>query len=46
MTNSFHSLSIDQELANIKIDSHWDDDTIISFYNKNNPILTLYLRII
>ena len=34
MTNSFHSLSIDQELANIKIDSHWDDDTIISFYKK------------
>ena len=34
MLNSFPTSSIDQELENIKIDSHWDDDTIISFYKK------------
>ena len=34
MINSFPTSSIEQELENIKIDSHWDDETIISFYKK------------
>ena len=34
MINSFPTSSIEQELENIKFDSHWDDDTIISFYKK------------
>ena len=34
MINSLPTSSIEQELENLKIDSHWDDDTIISFYKK------------
>jgi len=34
MKSSFNSNSNVPELDNIKIDSHWDDDTIIEFYKK------------
>jgi hypothetical protein len=34
MKRSFNSNTIDHELDNIKIDSNWDDDTIIDFYKK------------
>ena len=34
MRNSHESNSIDRELDNFKIDSHWDDDAIINYYKK------------
>ena len=34
MKTTNYSTSIDQELDNIKIDPHWDDETIIDFYKK------------
>ena len=34
MRNSQESNSIERELDNFKIDSHWDDDAIINYYKK------------
>ena len=34
MRNSHESNSIERELDNFKIDSHWDDDAIINYYKK------------
>ena len=34
MKSLFHSKSVNKELDNIKIDAHWDDETIIDFYKK------------
>ena len=34
MKNYLSSNQIEKELDKIKIDSHWDDETIIEFYKK------------